>query len=238
MKLRNSRDQLAACLWRRRRIAASASHRGDVQVGRRKWPHRLWRHAARRRQGGANEFGPAARGSCRGSRPGDQGRRDPQAHAAAHRRRREGAEGSRRGESAAHAVPAGGWARVRSLRQDANVYRYNEKGDKVFLDTAARENAIAENNKMMREIGCTPRSSPDRASAGTFERGAQPPERCERPEGAKSRSERRDSTEQVRRGVSEETTKPSGRAAAPKAYFFSRLVWLIFTSAFAFRLAK
>ena len=50
--------------------------------------------------------------------------------------------------------------RVRSLRQDTNVYRYNEKGEKVFLDTAARENAIAENNKLMREIGCTPAIQP------------------------------------------------------------------------------
>jgi Domain of unknown function (DUF4124) len=50
--------------------------------------------------------------------------------------------------------------RVRSLRQDANVYRYNEKGDKVFLDTAARENSIAENNKLMRDLGCTPAIQP------------------------------------------------------------------------------
>jgi hypothetical protein len=45
--------------------------------------------------------------------------------------------------------------RVRSLRQDANVYRYNEKGEKVFLDTPARENAIARKHQA-REIGCTP----------------------------------------------------------------------------------
>jgi hypothetical protein len=50
--------------------------------------------------------------------------------------------------------------RIRSLRQDANVYRYNEKGEKVFLDAAARENSIAENNKLMREIGCTPAIQP------------------------------------------------------------------------------
>jgi uncharacterized protein DUF4124 len=50
--------------------------------------------------------------------------------------------------------------RVKSLRQDPNVYRYNEKGDKVFLDTAARENAIAENNKLMRDLGCTPAIQP------------------------------------------------------------------------------
>jgi len=53
-----------------------------------------------------------------------------------------------------------GIGRNKSLRQDANVYRYNEKGDKVFLDTAARENAIAENNKLMRDLGCTPAIQP------------------------------------------------------------------------------
>ncbi len=50
--------------------------------------------------------------------------------------------------------------RVRSLRQDANVYRYNEKGDREYLDAAARQNAIAENQKLMREIGCTPSIQP------------------------------------------------------------------------------
>jgi len=50
--------------------------------------------------------------------------------------------------------------RIKSLRQDPNVYRYNEKGDKVFLDTAARENSIAENNKLMRDLGCTPAIQP------------------------------------------------------------------------------
>jgi hypothetical protein len=53
-----------------------------------------------------------------------------------------------------------GVGRNKSLRQDANVYRYNEKGDKVFLDAAARENAIAENNKLMRDLGCTPAIQP------------------------------------------------------------------------------
>jgi hypothetical protein len=50
--------------------------------------------------------------------------------------------------------------RIKSLRQDPNVYRYDEKGDKKFLDTAARENAIAENNKLMRDLGCTPAIQP------------------------------------------------------------------------------
>ena len=62
--------------------------------------------------------------------------------------------------------------RVRSLRQDANVYRYNEKGEQVFLDAAARENAIAENNADRRR--CTPPSSPDQARSRY---GA-----CERPD--------------------------------------------------------
>jgi hypothetical protein len=50
--------------------------------------------------------------------------------------------------------------RVRTLRQDQNVYRYDEKGDKVFLDAAARENSIAENQKLMRDLGCTPAIQP------------------------------------------------------------------------------
>jgi len=49
---------------------------------------------------------------------------------------------------------------IRSLRQDPNVYRYNEKGDKVFLDDAGRAKAIAENQKLMRDIGCTPAIQP------------------------------------------------------------------------------
>jgi hypothetical protein len=53
-----------------------------------------------------------------------------------------------------------GVGRIRSLRQDANVYRYNEKGDKVLLDAVARENAIAENQKLMRDLGCTPAIQP------------------------------------------------------------------------------
>ena len=50
--------------------------------------------------------------------------------------------------------------RVKTLREDANVYRYDEKGDKVFFDAAARENSIAENQKLMRDLGCTPAIQP------------------------------------------------------------------------------
>ena len=46
---------------------------------------------------------------------------------------------------------------IKSLREDANnVYRIDEKGEKVLLDSAARESAIAQNQKIMRDIGCTP----------------------------------------------------------------------------------
>ena len=50
--------------------------------------------------------------------------------------------------------------RVKSLREDANVYRYNDKGERVYLDAAAREAEIAQNQKIMRDIGCTPAISP------------------------------------------------------------------------------
>ena len=37
--------------------------------------------------------------------------------------------------------------RIRTLREDANVYRYNEKGEKVFYEPAERQKAIADNEK-------------------------------------------------------------------------------------------
>lgn len=46
--------------------------------------------------------------------------------------------------------------RIRSLREDANVYRYNAKGEKEILTSAAREEMIAQNQKIMRDLGCTP----------------------------------------------------------------------------------
>jgi len=50
--------------------------------------------------------------------------------------------------------------RVKSLREDASVYRYNEKGERVYLDASAREAEIAQNQKIMRDIGCTPALQP------------------------------------------------------------------------------
>jgi Domain of unknown function (DUF4124) len=44
--------------------------------------------------------------------------------------------------------------RIKTLRNDAAVYRYNEKGDKVFYDTADRERAIADSQKTMRDLNC------------------------------------------------------------------------------------
>ena len=46
--------------------------------------------------------------------------------------------------------------RVKTLREDANVYTYNDKGERVYLEGAAREEAIAQNQKVMRDLGCTP----------------------------------------------------------------------------------
>ena len=50
--------------------------------------------------------------------------------------------------------------RIKSLREDTNVYRYNEKGEKVFFKPAERESAIAQNQKIMRDLGCTPAIQP------------------------------------------------------------------------------
>jgi hypothetical protein len=44
--------------------------------------------------------------------------------------------------------------RIKTLRNDAAVYRYNEKGEKVFYEAADRERAIADNQKLMRDLSC------------------------------------------------------------------------------------
>jgi hypothetical protein len=46
--------------------------------------------------------------------------------------------------------------RIRTLREDANVYRYNEKGERVFYEPAERQKAIADNEKLMRDLNCPP----------------------------------------------------------------------------------
>ena len=44
--------------------------------------------------------------------------------------------------------------RIKTLRNDSAVYKYNEKGDKVFYEAADRERAIADNQKLMRDLSC------------------------------------------------------------------------------------
>jgi hypothetical protein len=46
--------------------------------------------------------------------------------------------------------------RIKTLRNDLAVYRYNEKGEKVFYETADRDRAIADNQKLMRDLNCPP----------------------------------------------------------------------------------
>jgi Domain of unknown function (DUF4124) len=44
--------------------------------------------------------------------------------------------------------------RIKTLRNDMAVFRYNEKGEKVFYEAADRERAIADNQKLMRDLNC------------------------------------------------------------------------------------
>ena len=44
--------------------------------------------------------------------------------------------------------------RIKTLRNEMAVYRYNDKGDKVFYEPADRERAIADNQKIMRDLNC------------------------------------------------------------------------------------
>ena len=44
--------------------------------------------------------------------------------------------------------------RIKTLRNDLAVYRYNEKGEKVFYEAADRERAVADNQKIMRDLNC------------------------------------------------------------------------------------
>jgi len=44
--------------------------------------------------------------------------------------------------------------RIKTLRNDLAVYKYNEKGEKIFYEAADRERAIADNQKLMRDLSC------------------------------------------------------------------------------------
>ena len=44
--------------------------------------------------------------------------------------------------------------RLQQLRSDAALYRFNEKGEKVYFDAAEREKSIADSEKMLRDLNC------------------------------------------------------------------------------------
>ena len=44
--------------------------------------------------------------------------------------------------------------RIRTLKSDANVYRYDEKGDRIFFEPAERQKAIVDNEKLMHDLNC------------------------------------------------------------------------------------
>ena len=44
--------------------------------------------------------------------------------------------------------------RIKTLRNEASVFRYNEKGEKVFYEASDRERAILDNQKIMRDLNC------------------------------------------------------------------------------------
>jgi hypothetical protein len=46
--------------------------------------------------------------------------------------------------------------RILALRGDGALYRYNEKGDKVYFDAAERGRAIAETERVLRDLNCAP----------------------------------------------------------------------------------
>jgi hypothetical protein len=44
--------------------------------------------------------------------------------------------------------------KIKMLRNEAAVVRYNEKGEKVYFEAADRERAIADTQKFMRDLNC------------------------------------------------------------------------------------
>jgi hypothetical protein len=44
--------------------------------------------------------------------------------------------------------------KIKTLRNDLAVYKYNEKGEKVFYEAADRERAVADSQKLMRDLNC------------------------------------------------------------------------------------
>jgi hypothetical protein len=44
--------------------------------------------------------------------------------------------------------------RIKSLREEAILYRYNEKGEKVVMETRDRQQALSDNEKILRDLTC------------------------------------------------------------------------------------
>jgi hypothetical protein len=44
--------------------------------------------------------------------------------------------------------------RLQTLRADVAVYRFNDKGERVFMPAAERDKAVAESEKMLRDLNC------------------------------------------------------------------------------------
>jgi hypothetical protein len=43
---------------------------------------------------------------------------------------------------------------IQTLRSDANVFRFNEKGEKVYMEAPAREKGVADAEKLLRDLNC------------------------------------------------------------------------------------
>jgi len=44
--------------------------------------------------------------------------------------------------------------RLQTLRADVAMYRFNDKGEKVYMPAAERDKAVAESEKMLRDLSC------------------------------------------------------------------------------------
>src|SRR5438552_1237128 len=43
---------------------------------------------------------------------------------------------------------------IQNMRSNAAVYRFNDKGEKVYLESAEREKSIADSQKTLRDLNC------------------------------------------------------------------------------------
>jgi hypothetical protein len=46
--------------------------------------------------------------------------------------------------------------RIKALRDDAALYRYNEKGERVLMESRDRQKALTDNEKILRDLACPP----------------------------------------------------------------------------------